>query len=258
MNNFNVVVYLGSEVNITYYNLEMKGKNVSLHVITERRALRNDINNLLKGDAQGLIERLNSSYNETKTVGSYGVEFTYKPSINGEHVVVITEGNGVPRDARDVKILAVGGFEVVKYRMSMKYEIDDITNTVHINITVEDKPENLYVRYGAVIIKRNAPVTLKITGTNPDSNNFNVSVRGDKDEYQVVTNSDFIKLNASTVEKIIRKVFNDETASPSFSDITQDNSYEISLPYIKNSYIIGVVYDTEGKKIVAVAQESLE
>lgn len=258
MNNFSVVAYVGNEVNITYYNPKMKGKNVSLHVITERRALRNDMNNLLKGNAQGLIERLNNSYVETKTVGSDGkAVFTYKPSINGEHIVVITEGNGVPQNADNVKVLAVGGFEVVRYEMKIEYKII-LNDMVDVNITVKDKPKDLYVRYGAVIIKRNAPVTLKITGTSSDNNHFNVSVRGDKGEYQVVNNSDFIKLNASTVEKIIREVFDAETASPSYSDITQDNSYNISLHYIENSYIIGIAYDTEEKKIVAVAQEFLE
>jgi len=120
MNNFNVVAYVENEVNISYYNPEMKGKNVSLHVITERKDLRNNINNLLKGNAQGLIERLNGSYKETKTVGDDGkAVFHYTPTKNGEHIVVITEGNGVPKNTDNVKILAVGGFEVVKYRLSM-------------------------------------------------------------------------------------------------------------------------------------------
>ena len=258
MNNFNVVSYLGDKVDITYFNPELVGKKVSFHVITERRALRDDINRLLKGDAKGLIELLNRSYIGTKTVGSNGkVTFTYKPSINGEHIVVITQESGVPKNADDVKILALGGFEVVKYRLSMRYHLDPITDTVHINMVLEGKPENP-VRYGAVIVRRNSKVTLKITGTDPDNNYFNVSVVGDKGKYQVVSNSDFIKLNASTVEKIVREVYKDETASLSYSDITLDNSYYVSLPHIEKSYIIGVVYDTKDKKIVAVAQESLE
>ena len=258
MNNFNVVAYVGNKVNITYYNPEMKGKNVSLHVITERKDLRNNINNLLKGDAQGLIERLNGSYTETKTVGDDGkAVFQYTPNKNGEHIVVITEGNGVPKNTDNVKILAVGGFEVVKYRLSMIYHQDPTTNRVHINMELDGEPENP-VRYGAIIIKRDARTILKITGTDPDNNHFNVSVVGDKGEYQVVNNSDFIKLNASTVERIVKEVYEDKTASPSYSDITLDSSYYISLPHIEESYIIGVVYDTKEKKIVAVAQESID
>jgi len=254
MNNFSVVAYVGNKVNITYYNPKMKGKNVSLHVITERRALRNDINNLLKGDAQGLIERLNSSYNETKTVGSYGVEFTYKPSINGEHIVVITEGNGVPSNATYVKILAVGGFEVVKYKMNITYHgTNSITNQSNYTLSLNDTPD-LPVRYGAVMIKKDATLTLEITGTEPGNNKFNVSVVGDKGKYQLVTNNHRIKLNAPKVLEIINKTLEETTASATYSDVTENKTETIVLNKISDSYLIAIAYEKETKKIVAIAE----
>ncbi|MBW9220524.1 TIGR04279 domain-containing protein [Methanothermococcus sp. SCGC AD-155-N22] len=256
MNNFNVVAYCGSDVKITYSNSKMKGKNVSLHVITERRALRDNINKLLDGDATGLIETLNGSYNCTKTVGNNGkVEFIYKPSDNGEHIVVITEGNGVPKNAENVTVLAVGGFEVVRYKMKIEYVRD--SDTVDVNITLNETPENP-VRYGAVLIKKDIDLTLKIIGTNPNNNLFNVSIVGDKGEHQVVTDNTRIKLNAPEVENIIKNVYKTETVSPSYGEILEDRSYTITFPeIIPNSYIIAIAYDTKEKKIVAIAQEPL-
>ena len=259
MNNFNVVAYLGSDVKIKYYNLEMEGKNISLHVITERKSLRKDINNLLKGDAKGLIERLNRSYVGSKTVGSDGsVEFTYRPSINGEQLVVITEGDGVSKNAGNVKVLAVGGFEVVKYRMRIiDSGINNITNQSTYTVELNETPENP-VRYGAVIFKKDTKLTLKITGTDPNNNLFNVSIVGDRGEYQIVNNNDFIKLSASKVKEIINKTISNSTASATYRDVTTNTSVEIDLQYIPESYLIAIAYDTETKKVIAVAQKSLD
>ena len=261
MNNFNVVAYCGSDVKITYSNSKMKGKNVSLHVITERKTLRNNINRLLDGDATGLIETLNGSYNCTKTVGNNGkVEFIYKPSDNGEHIVVITEGNGVPSGADNVKVLAVGGFEVVKYDMEIiPNGTNPLTNQSQYIIKLKNAPENPgRLRYGAVMISKNADLKLNITGTDPDNNHFNVFVVGDKDKYKVVSNSDFIKLNAPEVKKIINETLKETTASATYTDITTNTSVTIELDYIPNSYLIAVAYDTEAKKIVAIAEKLIE
>ncbi|AXI24832.1 hypothetical protein CFE53_01100 [Methanofervidicoccus sp. A16] len=259
MNNFNVIAYRGSNVIITYYNPEMESENVSLHVITNRRSLRDNINKLLDGNATGLIKILNISYVGTGTLCPThgGTGFIYTPSDYGEHIVVITEGNGVPSDADNVKVLAVGGFEVVRYNMSIEYEID--SDTVEVNIALNETPENP-VRYGVVLIKKDIDLTLKIIGTNPNNNLFNVSIVGDNGEHEIVINNKRIELDASKVHNIIGTVYNDSTASSYYTKVTSNNYPELPmlLEYIPDSYLIAIAYDTEEKKIVAVAQRSID
>ncbi|MBW9221978.1 cell wall-binding repeat-containing protein [Methanothermococcus sp. SCGC AD-155-C09] len=255
MNNFNVVAYNGSNVKITYNNPDMKGKDVSLHVITTRKTFRNNVNSLLDGDATGLIKTLNESHENIGTVLDNGeVVFTYNPSDCGEHIVIITEGNGVPIDANNVRVLAVGGFEVVKYNMSIEYETD--SDTVNVAIELNSIPDHK-IRYGAVLIDKDVEIILNITGTNPNNNLFNVSIVREGKESQIVANNDFIKLNRSKVSEIIGTIYDDDAASDYTETPTKNASENLVLMYIENSYLVAIAYDTVDKKIVAIQSQKI-
>ena len=141
--------------------------------------------------------------------------------------------------------------------MSIEYVID--SDTVEVNIALNETPENP-VRYGAVLIKKDIDLTLKIIGTNPNNNLFNVSIVGDNGEHEIVINNKRIELDASKVHNIIGTVYNYSTASSYYTNITSNNYTELpmSLEYIPDSYLIAIAYDTEEKKIVAVAQRSID
>lgn len=264
MNNFNVIAYNGDTITITYNNSDMEGKNVSLSIITARKTFKNNINELLNGDATGLINSLNTGYISTATVSSGVATFNIVANdTNADHVVVITEGNGIAStegngiasDVDNVKILAVGGFEVMKYNMTLVFNgTNNLTNETAYNVSLNTTPANP-VRYGLAMINKNAGVTINVVGTNPNDVLFNISVVGDNNTETIIENNDFITLSASKINNIVGTIFTSETASATPSDITTNSTVILKLQNISDSYVIGIAYDTVDKKIVAIEQQ---
>ena len=255
MNNFNKVSYDGDTITITYNNADMNGKNVSLNIITTRDTFRDNINALLDGNATGLINSLNTSYINTATVSSGKAEFTINADDSkADYFVIITEGNGVKTTDDDVKILAIGGFEVMKYNLTLTFNRTDVNNQSFYNMSLNDTPTN-DVRYGLARIDKTVGIKLNVVGTNPNNNLFNVSVVGNSGSEIIVENNDFITLSAKKIQDISGTIFN-SAASVSYSDeITKENKDTLKVKNISNAYVIGVVYDTVDKKIVAVEQQ---
>ena len=255
MNNFNKVSYDGDTITITYNNADMNGKNVSLNIITTRDTFRDNINALVDGDATGLINSLNTGYINTATVSSGKAEFTINADDSkADYFVIITEGNGVKTTDDDVKILAIGGFEVMKYNLTLTFNRTDVNNQSFYNMSLNDTPTN-DVRYGLARIDKTVGIKLNVVGTNPNNNLFNVSVVGNSGSEIIVENNDFITLSAKKIQDISGTIFN-SAASVSYSDeITKENKDTLKVKNISNAYVIGVVYDTVDKKIVAVEQQ---
>ena len=254
MNNFNKVSYDGDTITITYNNADMNGKNVSLNIITTRDTFRDNINALLDGDATGLINSLNTGYNNTATVSSGKAEFTINADDSkADYFVIITEGNGVKTTDDDVKILAIGGFEVMKYNLTLTFNRTDVNNQSFYNMSLNDTPTN-DVRYGLARIDKTVGIKLNVVGTNPNNNLFNVSVVGNSGSEIIVENNDFITLDSDKISDIIKTIFNG-TASSDHSSVTKDDTYTAGVQNISNAYVIGVVYDKVDKKIVAVEQQ---
>jgi uncharacterized cupin superfamily protein len=255
MNNFNKVSYDGDTITITYNNADMNGKNVSLNIITTRDTFRDNINALLDGDATGLINSLNTGYINTATVSSGKAEFTINANnSNADHFVIITEGNGVKTTDDEVKILAIGGFEVMKYNLTLTFNgTNDLTNKTSYILSLNDTPTN-NVRYGLAMIDNTVGIKLNVVGTNPDDNLFNVSVVGNSGSEIIVENNDFITLDSDEISDIITTIFNG-TASSDYSSVTKEDTYTLRAHNISNAYVIGVVYDKVDKKIVAVEQQ---
>ncbi|UXM85410.1 cell wall-binding repeat-containing protein [Methanococcus aeolicus] len=256
MNNYNKVAYNGDTITITYNNADMNGKNVSLNIITTRKTFRNDMNELLGGDATGLIDTLHMSHISTETVSSGKATFTISADdSNADHVVVITEGNMVMPTNNEVKILAVGGFEVMKYNMTLTFVgTNPITNDSIYNISINDTPSN-NIRYGLAMIDKNTGVTINVVGTNPNNNLFNISVVGNSGSEIIVENNDFITLNASKINDIVGTIFTPDTASATYSSSTTNSTVTLKLQNVSNAHVIGIAYDTVDKKIVAVEQQ---
>lgn len=254
MNVFNKIAYNGEEVNITYYNPEMKGKNVSLIIITDRNEFRNAMNKLLNGNAEMFFDLLGNNYG-TVTVDNNGyAKFTIVANSSHKDDIVLILDNESYIDNVYAKILAVGGFEVMKYRMTLTFNGTDMFNTTTYIISLNDTPTNP-VRYGLVMINKNVGITLSIIGTNPNNNLFNVSVVGNNGSEIIIENNDFITLSASKINDIIGTIFTPETASSGFKDITTNSTVSLDLNNVSDSYVIGIAYDTVDKKIVAIANE---
>ena len=257
MNNINDLAYYGDTITVTYTNAEMNGKNVSLVIIKDRKEFRNAMNALLNGNAEDLIQRINVGYVETATVSSGKVTFTITAnSTDKGDLVLITEGNMVPLNATNVKILAVGGFDVMRYTMDLTFNgINPATNQSTYNISLNQTPSH-NVRYGlAMVDKNNYKVTINVIGTNPNDVLFNASVVGNNNEEIIIENNDLITLDASKIDDIIGTIFTPETASATYSDPITDSSVSLSLQNIDNSYVIGIAYDVTDKKIVAIEQQ---
>ncbi len=256
MDNYDKVAYNGDNIIISYNNPDMNGKNVSLNIITTRKTFRNNINKLLNGDATDLINTLHIGYRETKTVSNGVAKFTINADdANADHIVVITEGSPVMPTDTYVKILAVGGFEVMKYKMNLTYVgTNPISNDSSYNISLNETPDH-NVRYGLAMINKDATITLNVIGTNPNNNLFNVSVVGDDGSEIIVKNNDFITLNASKINDIVGTIFKDNTASSTYSSPTTNSKIGLNLQNISNAYVIGVAYDTVDEKLVAVEQQ---
>ncbi|AEH07284.1 PKD domain-containing protein [Methanothermococcus okinawensis] len=260
MNNYNTVSYNGDNITITYNNANMNGKNVTLSVISNRKSLRNAINKMLNGNASDLIGLIEmnqySKYNCVQTVSNNKATWTLPASdFSGDVAVVITEGGYTPWNATYVKILAVGGFEVMKYNMTLTYVgTNPFANGSIYNISINDTPTH-NVRYGLAMINKNAGITLNVVGTNPNNNLFNVSVAGNSGTEIVVNNNDLIPINASKINDIVGTIFTPDTASATYSPSTTSSSVTLKLQNISNAYVIGTAYDTVDKKIVAVEQQ---
>lgn len=265
MNNFNVIAYNGDTITITYNNSDMEGKNVSLSIITARKTFRNNINELLNGDATGLIYSLYNGYNNTATVSSGVATFNIVANdTNADHVVVITEGNGIASDVDNVKILAVGGFEVMKYTMTVEMNVTstDFGNVVeNCTLSLSSNPEH-EVRYGLLIMDRGTKIRLEVNGTNPNDNSFNVSVVGDNGHAIIINDSDLISLSAEKIKDITNATLS--TATAKYSPKMKDNIYKFpetmtldSNLDISNAQVIAMAYDTVDKRIVAVEERPL-
>ncbi|EHP88509.1 PKD domain-containing protein [Methanotorris formicicus] len=254
MNVFNKIAYDEEGVNITYYNPEMKGKNVSLIIIPDRNEFRNAMNKLLNGDATKFFELLNNSYGTT-TVDSNGyAKFTITANSSHKDDIVLILDNESYIDNTYAKILAVGGFEVMKYNMTLTFNGTDVFNTTTYIISLNDTPSNP-VRYGLAMINKNVGITLDVIGTNPNNNLFNVSVVGNNGSEIVVENNDFITLSASKINDIIGTIFTPDTASATYSSIITNSTVSLDLNNVSDAYVIGIAYDTVDKKIVAVEQQ---
>ena len=260
LNNYKSIAYNGDNVIITYNNPDMNGKNVTLSVIPDRSSIRDAINTMLNGNASDLIGLIEmnqySMYNCTKTIANNEATWTIPASdFNGEVAVIVTEGNLIPYDATDVNILATGGFLVPKYNVTLTFiGTNTLTNETTYNISLNTTPTN-NVRYGLAMINRNTNIFMNVEGTNPNNNLFNVSVQGNSGSELIVENNDFIKLNASKITNIINTIFTPNIASSTYSDITTNNKIQLSTQNITDSYVIGIVYDTVDKKIVAIEQQ---
>lgn len=265
MNNFNVIAYNGDNITITYNNSDMEGKNVSLSIITARKTFRNNINELLNGNATGLINSLNTGYISTATVSSGVATFNIVANdTNADHVVVITEGNGIASDVDNVKILAVGGFEVMKYTMTVEMNVTstDFGNVVeNCTLSLSSNPEH-EVRYGLLIMDRGTKIRLEVNGTNPNDNSFNVSVVGDNGHAIIINDSDLISLSAEKIKDITNATLS--TATAKYSPKMKDNIYKFpetmtldSNLDISNAQVIAMAYDTVDKRIVAVEERPL-
>ncbi len=265
LNNLNLIypikngaITYGDNVTVTFYGSKaLANKEVTLHIITSRQDLRDAMNNLLNGDADKLLNLLNNSpVKITKTTDSYGdATFNVAPQKYGENIIVITEGDG--NIGNKVTILGVGGFEHLKYKLNIK-KIDYFDGTASFNLSLNQTPTNP-VRYGLLIIVKNGyKGNISIVGTSPNDKYFNVSVVGDKNSETIVKNSDLIKLNASKVKNIIETIFNSNTAGAWYSDVTNKDKVTADITSDiaegKNCYAIGVVYEPDSKKIVALKQ----
>ncbi|XRP97094.1 cell wall-binding repeat-containing protein [Methanocaldococcus sp. 16A] len=264
---FGAVTY-GDNVKVNFYGSKaLANKEITLHVITNRQELRDAMNDLLNGNATTLINLLNNSpVKITKTTDSNGdATFTVAPQNYGENIIVITEGNG--NIGNDVTILGVGGFEYLKYRLSLdliNIMPEDLTNmtTLTFNMSLNQTPSNS-VRYGLLVITKDGyKGTIEVVGTTPNDKYFNVSVVGDKGSETIVENSDLIALNASKVKNIADVIFGDTTAGAEYSEITTNSTIQISVPLADipagtECYAIGIVYDTKDKKIVALNQTEI-
>ncbi|XRO75822.1 cell wall-binding repeat-containing protein [Methanocaldococcus sp. 28A] len=252
MNNFNAVVYKGENITITYNNADMNGKEVTLSVINDRQKLREAINNMLNGNASEFIELIKNNQYTTKTVSDGKTTWTL-PTDNYTGVVTVIVTEGVPNDTY-VKILGVGGFLVAKYNMTLTYNgTNKITNDITYKISINETPVHK-IRYGLVMINKDATVKVCVDGTNPNNDLFNVSVVGDNNKETIVDNNHIISLNASKINDIIGTIFNPETASATYSDITTNSTVTLTLQNVSNAYVIGIAYDTEDKKIVAIEE----
>ncbi|NPA62800.1 MAG: TIGR04279 domain-containing protein [Methanococci archaeon] len=251
----------GENVTVTFYGSKaFANKEVTLHIITSRQELRNAVNDLLNGNAGKLFDLLNSSpVKITKTADSNGdATFTVAPQNYGENIIIITEGNGTIKN--NVTILGVGGFEYLKYKLSIVKDAY-LGGTVYFNLSLNQTPETS-VRYGLMLISGNGyKGTIYITGTTPHDKYFNVSIVGDKNSETIVQNSDLISLNASKVKNIIDTLFNSATAGAWYSDITNNRSkiaiITSDIPMGTNCYVIGIVYEPNTKKIVALNQTEI-
>ncbi|WP_421077851.1 PKD domain-containing protein [Methanothermococcus sp. Ax23] len=256
MNNFNTVSYNGDTITINYSNIYMTGNNVSLSIISSRSSFRDAVNKLLNGNATDLINLLHENYEGTATVlnGVATFNITANDS-NADYIVVITNGNMITPDSNNVNVLAIGGFEVMKYNMTLTYNGTDMFNTTTYIISLNDTPTNNTVRYGLAMINKNVGITLNVVGTNPNNNLFNVTVVGNSGSEIVVENNDFITLSASKINDIIGTIYTPDTASATYSPVTTNSTVSLDLNNVSDSYVIGIAYDTVDKKIVAVEQQ---
>ncbi|WP_292459788.1 PKD domain-containing protein [Methanothermococcus sp.] len=260
MNNLNKISYSGDNITITYNNADMNGKNVTLSVISDRGSLRDAINKMLNGNASDLIGLIEmnqySKYNCVQTVSGNSATWTLPASdFSGDVAVVITEGGYTPYDATYVKILAVGGFEVMKYKMNLTFVgTNPFTNDSTYNISINETPAHK-IRYGLAMINKNAVIKVSVVGTNPNNNLFNVSVVGNSGSELIVNNNDFITVNASKINDIVGTIFTPDTASATYSPTTNNPVYQLNLQNVSNAYVIGIAYDTVDKKLVAIEQQ---
>jgi hypothetical protein len=258
----------GDNVTVKFYGSKaLANKEVTLHVITNRQELRDAMNDLLNGNATTLIDLLNNSpVKITKTTDSNGdATFTVAPQSYGENIIVITEGNG--NIGNEVTILGVGGFEYLKYKLSVvntniSYENVINMTTLTFNLTLNQTPSNS-VRYGLLVVTKDGyKGKISVVGTTPNDKYFNVSVVGDEGSETIVENSDLITLNASKVKDIVETIFEDSTAGADYTPITTNQSVLMDIPLadISNGtecYVIGIVYEPDIKKIVALNQTEI-
>jgi methanogen extracellular protein (TIGR04279 family) len=203
----------------------------------------------------------NSPVKITKTTDSNGdATFTVAPQNYGENIIVITEGNGNIGD--EVTILGAGGFEYLKYKLSVVYDhYNNITNQTTFNLTLNQTPSSS-VRYGLLIVTKDGyKGEISVIGTTPNDKYFNVSVVGDKGSETIVENSDLITLNASKVKDIVDAIFKDNTAGAAYSPVMSNNNVQLTtklnVPVGTECYVIGIVYEPDIKKIVALNQTEI-
>jgi hypothetical protein len=229
MNNFNTVSYNGDNIIINYSNIYMTGNNVSLSIINNRSSFRDAVNKLLNGNATDLINLLYESYEDTKTVNGVATFNITANDSDADYIVVITDGNRITPDSSNINILAIGGFEVMKYNMTLvNTSTNPLTNEITYNISLINSTSSTSVRYGLAMINKDVGITLNVIGANPNDNLFNVSIVGNDGSEIVVENNDFITLSASKINNIVGTIYTSNTASAAYSSITTNSTVELS------------------------------
>jgi len=250
----------GSDLDVTFYGSRaLANTQVTAHVITDRQEFRDSMNDLLDGNANTFISMLNNADTVTSTTNYYGdATFTVTPSTYGENIVIVTLGDGTI--GTTATVLGVSGFEYLKYDLNLtQMWFNPLDNTTEISMDLNETPAN-NVRYGLIgITKSGYSFTFDIIGTSTADKNFDVSLVGNGGTSKVIDDSALVSLTASSIQNILEAAFTENTAGITYSYVTKDVNFPATVSINaqgQDCYFVGVVYDLNDKKIVAMEQIS--
>ncbi|MBA2869058.1 TIGR04279 domain-containing protein [Methanococcus maripaludis] len=250
----------GSDLDVTFYGSRaLANKQVTAHVITDRQEFRDSMNDLLDGNADTFISMLNNADTVTSTTNYYGdATFTATPSSYGENIVLVTLGDGTI--GTTATVLGVSGFEYLKYDLNLtQMWFNPLDNTTEISMDLNETPAN-NVRYGLIgITKSGYSFTFDIMGTSTADKNFDLSLVGNGGTSKVIDDSALVSLTASSIQNILEAAFTENTAGITYSYVTKDVNFPATVSINaqgQDCYFVGVVYDLNDKKIVAMEQIS--
>ncbi|MBB6401720.1 methanogen extracellular protein (TIGR04279 family) [Methanococcus maripaludis] len=250
----------GSDLDVTFYGSRaLANKQVTAHIIADRQEFRDSMNDLLDGNADTFISMLNNADTVTSTTNYYGdATFTATPSSYGENIVLVTLGDGTI--GTTATVLGVSGFEYLKYDLNLtQMWFNPLDNTTEISMDLNETPTN-NVRYGLIgITKSGYSFTFDIIGTSTADKNFDVSLVGNGGTSKVIDDSALVSLTASSIQNILEAAFTENTAGITYSYVTKDVNFPATVSINaqgQDCYFVGVVYDLNDKKIVAMEQIS--
>ncbi|MBA2862305.1 TIGR04279 domain-containing protein [Methanococcus maripaludis] len=249
----------GSDVTATFYGATtLASQQVTAHVISDRQAFRDSINDLLEGNADAFITMLNNADTTTATTDASGdATFTLSPAGYGENIVLVTLGDGTITTTATV--LGFSGFEYLKYELNMTQEwFYSDGNDTEIWMELNDTPVS-DIRYGVIgITKDGYSFTLNIVGTSTADKNFDVSLVGNGGTSKIIDDSELVSITASSVQGILNAAFTDTTAGMAYSNAVNESALPLVIMGFnapaEDCYYIGIVYDVADKNIVAMAQ----